>query len=122
MVVTAEVGAEEVELVPRWVYKHGAGMRLAPVIILLGMAVLAVVLMMLVDLVGGVIFGRNLILHLFGLALVDAQGRPASRGLLLGRWALLLIPAGGVVCVLGILFMFMSMHVVASELASILPL
>lgn len=119
---TAEERADALELVPRWVEKHDVGLRLALFLVLSGGAVLAVVLMMLVELVGAVIFGQHLLLRLFGLALVDAQGRPASRGLLLWRWAVLLLPAGGVVYVLGALSLFVGLHMVASELASLLPL
>jgi hypothetical protein len=79
---------EAVRVLPERIKQTERQTRGVPIWILLGSGMTVGLLLAFLELVGAVVFCQSLLLRLFGLALVNRAGQPATRLRLLWRWLL----------------------------------
>jgi hypothetical protein len=79
---------EAARILPERIEQAERQTRLVPIWILLGSGIAVGLLLAFVEFVGAVVFRQSLLLRLFGLALVNRAGQPATRLRLLWRWLL----------------------------------
>lgn len=89
-----ETMAEAERTVPGWMKENDLRERRIPVGIMLGVLLFGLVCLGVAELVSSVLFRRSLLLNLFGIAVVDSEGRLASHVRLLARWAVAWLPGG----------------------------
>lgn len=90
------------------------------IILFVGMFICGPAAFAFVELLGVVVFGKSPILRLFGMAVVNRQGRPATRWRMLGRWTLVWMPGGMLaIIVAGVAMLGMMMY--AGMLSPVTP-
>ena len=82
---------EAERVVPRWIAKEDRKARRISIGIVIGVLIFGIVCIGAVELIA-VAFRRSFVLNLFGIAVIDAHGKLATRMRLLGRWAVGALP------------------------------
>ncbi|HUF63842.1 MAG TPA: protein kinase [Verrucomicrobiales bacterium] len=80
--------AEAARVLPERIERQERLTRLVPIWILLGSGIVLGLIFAFVELIGVFVFRQSPLLRLFGLALMDRSGQPATRLRLLWRWLL----------------------------------
>ncbi len=79
---------EAARVLPERIQELERQTRLVPIWVLLGSGIMVGLFFALLELAGALVFRQSVLLHLFGLALMDRAGQPATRLRLLWRWIL----------------------------------